>query len=235
MTERTPGEAIELSRLMLVTDRHVTAGRDLVDVIEDACRGGLRLIQLRERDLPADAIAELVEDLRAVVPADVTLLVNGRPDLAVELGCGVHLSSAAPQPDLVLPQPWGRAVHDEEEARRALSAGAGYLVAGTIYPTPSKPGFAGRGLAFVEAIVDLADPVPVFAIGGIELTRVAEVRAAGAHGIAVRRAILEAASPAEAARRLLAAAERAPSGRTSPRPTTARSRRRTPADAEPAP
>lgn len=193
-----------LPRLMLVTDRHVTAGRDLVDVIEATCRAGLRFVQVRERDLPGDVLRELVLDVLDVVPAGTLVVVNGRAEVAQECGCGVHLPAAAPFPD-PLPALWGRAVHDEKETRRSVSAGARYLVTGSIYTTPGRPDKPPAGPELVGRIAAVSRGVPVFAIGGIDATRVADVRAAGAHGVAVRRAILSAADPAAAVQELLAA------------------------------
>ncbi len=201
-----PGSSGPLPSLMLVTDRHATRGRDIVDVVAAACGGGLRLVQVRERDLPALAVRDLVLDIHDAVPPGTLILLNGRPELALELGCGMHLSSAAPlPPDGERPEPWGRAVHDAAEAASASAAGATYLTAGTIFPTPAKPGFAGKGLPFLRQIVEAANGVPVYAIGGVDEERIADLRGAGAYGVAVRRVILEASRPGEAVRRLLAA------------------------------
>ena len=191
-----------LPRLMLVTDRHFTNGRDLVDVIAEACTAGLRFIQVRERDLPGRIVRDLVRDLLDVVAPGTHIVVNGRAEVAEETGCGLHLPAAAPYAD-PLPALWGRAVHDEKEARRAVSGGARYLVVGTIFPTPSKPQDPGTGVGLIERIVAVARDVPVFAIGGVDAGRVAEVRSAGAYGVAVRRAILSAREPAAATRELL--------------------------------
>lgn len=201
----SPGRP-DVPPLMLVTDRHVTRGRELVDVVAAACGAGLRFVQIRERDLPAVTIRNLVLEIHDAVPPGTVVVLNGRPELALELGCGMHLSSAAPLPvPDERPEFWGRAVHDRTEAAGAAKAGARYVTAGTIYATPAKPGFDGKGLAFLKQIVRAAGAVPVFAIGGVDIERVAELRGAGAHGVAVRRAILEAPRPGEATRRLLAA------------------------------
>ena len=205
---------LSLPRLMVVTDRHATGGRDLVDVLAAAAAGGARFFQVRERDLPPDVLSELVEDIKSALPPGTLIVVNGRPEMARECGCGLHLSAAAPLPEKPLPEPWGRAVHDEAETARALSDGARYLVVGTIYPTPSKPGFAGAGPQLVRRVVAAAGTVPVFAIGGVDEARIAELREAGAYGAAVRRAVLGAADPAAAARRLVRALGAHPSGRS---------------------
>jgi thiamine-phosphate pyrophosphorylase len=192
-------------RLMLVTDRHATGGRDLIDIIEQACAGGLRFIQVRERDLPHDVVMDLVTDIRHAVPGDTLVVVNGRVEVARETRSGLHLPAAAPTPEEWMPPFWGRAVHDQDETRAAVKGGAKYIVVGTIYPTPSKPQFPGAGLGLVEKIVAAAEGTPVFAIGGVDGQRIPEVRRAGAFGVAVRRALLQARRPKDTAKDLLRA------------------------------
>lgn len=86
------------------------------------------------------------------------------------------------------------------EARRALAEGASYVVVGPVFPTASKPGHPGAGLEALGRLARIVAPVPVLAIGGLTPNRVAPVLAAGAHGVAVRSAILGAPDPARTAR-----------------------------------
>jgi thiamine-phosphate pyrophosphorylase len=185
---------------MLVTDRRETADRDLVDVVEAAVAGGVGLVQVRERDLTdaeAEALLRLILDrLRGT---GVRVLVNGRPALARALGVGLHLPAAEPSALPGLPLA-GRSVHDEREAGRARAEGASYVVAGPIFPTGSKPGHPGAGLGLLARVGNVVAPTPIFAIGGLTPERVGAVRAAGAHGVAIRSAILGAPDPARAAR-----------------------------------
>ena len=88
--------------------------------------------------------------------------------------------------------PFGRSVHDVPAAIAAAVEGASWLVLGTIYPTPSKPGHPGVGPALIERVVQRVAPLPVFAIGGIVPARISELLRAGAHGVAVSGAILGA-------------------------------------------
>ena len=85
----------------------------------------------------------------------------------------------------------GASVHAVDEAVRAVSFGASYLIAGNVYETSCKPGLAARGLPFLEAICQ-AVPVPVYAIGGITPERLPEVLAAGAAGACMRSALTHA-------------------------------------------
>ncbi len=135
-----------LPRLMLVTDRRETEGRDLVDVVEAAVAGGVGLVQLRERDLPeTDDRGSAPSSPRASRGHLRATRLNGHPDLARALGVGLHLPAAAPRP--AEPPPlYGRAVHDEGEAGRALAERVSYVVVGPVFPTGSKPGHpGGRG------------------------------------------------------------------------------------------
>ena len=199
-----PGEArlvAPLPRLMLVTDRLETRGRDLVDVVEAAVAGGVGLVQVRERDLSeAEVEALLRRILDRLRGTGVELLVNGHPALALMLGVGLHLPASAPPLASPHPSLCGRAVHDEAEARQALAETASYVVVGPVFPTGSKPGHPGAGLERLSRLARLVAPMPVFAIGGLTAERVAFVMGAGAHGVAVRSAILGAPRPERAAR-----------------------------------
>ena len=139
-----------------------------MDVVEQAVAGGVGLVQVRERDLPEAEVEillrRMIERLRGT-PA--RLLVNGHTTLARALDIGLHLPAAARSPPPPRPLPFGRAVHDEEEARRALAEGASYIVVGPVFPTGSKPGHPGAGLRTLGHLARIVAPVPVFAIGGL--------------------------------------------------------------------
>jgi thiamine-phosphate diphosphorylase len=186
---------------MLVTDRHETRGRDLVDVVDAAVVGGVGIVQVRERDLPEVEVEALLRRiLDRLRGTSASLVVNGHPALARALDIGLHLPSAAAPPGPPRPPLSGRAVHDEDEARRALAEGVSYAVVGPVFPTRSKPGHPGAGLASLTRLGRILAPTPVFAIGGLTPGRVSPVREAGAYGVAVRSAILGAPDPARAAR-----------------------------------
>jgi thiamine-phosphate diphosphorylase len=185
---------------MLVTDRLATRGRELVDVVEAAVAGGVGIVQVRERDLPEGEVEALLGQLLARLRGSgARLVVNGHPALARAFGIGLHLPAAAPPAVPRLPFT-GRSVHDEDEARRARAEGVSYVVAGPIFPTGSKPGHPGAGVALVTRLGRILAPTPIFAIGGLAPERVEAVLRAGAHGVAVRSAIQGATEPARAAR-----------------------------------
>ena len=191
----------ELPRLMLVTDRAGTRGRDLVEVVAAAVRGGVGMVQVRERDLTDDALREWVQRIRDAVPPETRLLVNTSVRVARTLRVGLHLPARAPalgEIDLA-GEPYGRSVHDDEELDRALADDVDYVVLGTIFPTSCKPGHPGAGLPLVERICRRVDPLPVYAIGGITLGRIPELIHAGAHGVALSSALLTANDPTRVA------------------------------------
>lgn len=198
-------------QLYLVTDRRQTGGRRLVEVVEECLAAGLRAVQLREKDLTDAeflALARLLRDLTRRVGA--RLFINGRLDAALAVGAdGLQRGhDAPPMPVLRSRAPGltiGASVHSVDEARAAERDGADFIVFGPVYDTPSKrPYGPPQGVDALANVVN-AVAVPVFAIGGITAERVAEVRAAGAHGVAVISAILPAERPGEATKKFLEA------------------------------
>lgn len=203
---RTP--PAEWPPLMLVTDRHRARGRELAGLVREAAAGGVRLVQFREKDLSDEEAAALLGRLREALPPEVRLLVNGRPALARRFGAGLHLAAGVPLPHPPPPR-WGRAVHGEAQARDALRERPDYLLLGTVFPTASKPGRAGIGLAGVRRVAALRDGVAtprpaLYAIGGVDASRAPGLREAGADGIAVCGALLSADDPRAAAAALIA-------------------------------
>ena len=190
-----------LPRLLLVSDRAAARARPLVELIAavcDALNGDL-LIQLREKELPDAELRALVAQLRDALNDRAPIVINDRPQIARELGLGLHLPAAAASVD-ERPPLFGRSVHNPAEARRAIRDGVDYAVVGTIFPTGSKPGHAGDGLVHLRALAEQLSPIPAYAIGGIDAANAADAIAAGAHGVAVRSAILGADDPPAAAR-----------------------------------
>ena len=183
--------------ICLVTDRRrLSNGADavdrLVELVEAAVGAGIDLVQIRERDLDARALASLVK--RCVAAAGATrskILVNDRADVAAATGAGgVHLRGdsigvSAARTLLGESAVIGRSVHSSREASLASEAGADYLIFGTLFQTPSKD--TGHPLATLDQLREAchaAAGVPVLAIGGITLERVPDLVRCGAAGIA---------------------------------------------------
>jgi thiamine-phosphate pyrophosphorylase len=199
-------------RLCLVTDRLAGPGRPLVAVVEACLGAGLRAVQLREKDLPAGELFRLAGELRALTwRFGARLLVNDRADVAAAVTAdGLHLPEAGLPPEAARrvfghDRLLGVSVHAAAEASAAGRAGADYVFFGPVYDTPSKQRYgAPRGLdGLAEACA--RSPVPVLAIGGVTAERVGDVARAGAAGVAVIRALLDAREPDLATRELLAA------------------------------
>lgn len=202
------------SPLHLITDPALPA-EQLADIAAAAVAGGVDAVQVR---LPGGREADvraLLTLLRQRLGAGALLLVNGRLRLAQEgLADGVHLSERSPalttaRHRLGADMPLGVSVHSLAAALLAEAVGASYVTFGHVFPTMSHPNEPARGLEALRTIA-MALRVPVLAIGGITPERVAAVRAAGAAGVAVMRAISAAADPAEATRQLRAALDGAP-------------------------
>lgn len=205
----TPAATAELPRLMLVTDRHRTRGRKLVDLVGRAVRGGVGMLQVREPGLADDELRDLVHRIRDEVGPEVTIVVNGSSRVARTMRVGLHLPARAPQlgePALSC-SPYGRSVHDDDELRRALADGVSYVLVGTIFHTDSKPSRPPAGVGLVERVCRQAHPLPVYAIGGISVSRVPLVIHGGAHGVAACGAFLLANAPERVAEAMTLAIE----------------------------
>jgi thiamine-phosphate pyrophosphorylase len=207
-------------RLCLVTDRRtiVEEARPehaLVDIVRDCVAAGLRMVQLREKDLGAFRLASLARQLLEVTrPAAARLIVNDRVDVALAAGAdgvqrtgtslGVRDIRTIAGSRLAI----GASVHSVTEAVTAEHDGADWIVFGPVFDTPSKRRYGPpQGLGALRNVAG-AVRIPVIAIGGITPGTVGDVLAAGAHGIAVISAILSAPSPASATAALLDALAR---------------------------
>lgn len=197
-----------LPRLLLVTDRHRAAPRDIVEVVTAAIKGGIQFIQLREKDLPADELLALAQRLREVTRGRALLVVNDRADVALACDAdGVHVGEAslpvaAARKIIGREKLLGRSVHTVSAAIEAERDGADYLIAGTIFASASHPNVAPQGLDFLRTVC-AAVTIPVFAIGGITRANAHSCFAAGAHGVAVIREIIEAGNSEQRAKELV--------------------------------
>jgi thiamine-phosphate pyrophosphorylase len=199
-------------RFYLITDRTLCAPRTLASVVHDACVSGVRAVQLREKDFPANDVvtsatrltgllhlqgAKLfvnvatVEDdtlaLIAVSPGIDGFHVPDDPELLV------HIRRTFPK-HLI-----GASTHTIEGVRNASAAGADFLTFGPVYFTPGKKKNEIQGIETLRKAC-AATKTPVFAIGGITAQHARECLDAGAHGVAVVRAVMEASSPRRAVR-----------------------------------
>lgn len=178
---------------------------NLPDFLEAAVRGGVDIVQIREKELnDAELLPALHEARRVTARLGVPLVVNDRPDLAALVAADyVHVGQDDLPVDLA--RRFGVGVGQSTHASAEIDvAEADYIGVGPVYATPTKAGRAAVGLELVRYAAGHARQ-PWFAIGGIDRTTVADVVAAGARRIAVVRAIGDAADPQAAAAELAAA------------------------------
>ncbi len=199
----SPRERIAGARLYLVCDARPR------EFLAAALRGGVDVVQLRDKALDDDGLVTAAREFRAAADAHGALFVlNDRPDLVAACAAdGVHVGQddgspadarAAAGPDAIV----GRSTHAPEQADAAeADPDVDYLAVGPVHATPTKPGRPAAGLGYVEYAAAHARK-PWFAIGGLHAGNVAEVVGRGATRVVVVRAITEASDPEQAARAL---------------------------------
>jgi thiamine-phosphate pyrophosphorylase len=176
-------------------------------VVAPALRGGVDMVQLRDKDASDDAILSAAARFRSLCDEHGALFwLNDRPDLVREAGAdGVHLG----QDDLPVGEARerlgpevliGLSTHSPEQFDVALRSEADQLSVGPVWETPTKAGRPAAGLGYVRYAAAHGAEVPWFAIGGIDAGNVGEVVAAGARRVVVVRAIRDADDPERAAR-----------------------------------
>ena len=188
-----------LTGLYVILDCDIAGERPLTDIARNAIEGGGRLFQYREKHLPKKEMYRIATELRAVTArVGATLIVNDFSDVALAVEAdGVHLG----QDDLPLSDARnilgpnrliGISTHSIAQAVEAENGGADYVGFGPIYDTRTKDtGLTPLGPQAARALRAQLS-IPVFGIGGINLTNVAELRTTGMHGIAVASAVLQA-------------------------------------------
>lgn len=183
--------------LYLVTDRNILQGRDLFKAVEDAIKGGVTLVQLREKDISSLDFYNIAVKLKKLTNHyDVPLIINDRLDIALAADAdGLHIGQddlplqVARQllgPDKIL----GYSISNLEQAVYGEKNGADYLGAGAVYPTGSKADvgtpIGTPGLKRIKQQVS----IPIVGIGGIGLSNLEEVKQTGIEGISLISAIL---------------------------------------------
>jgi len=201
--------------LYLVSDRRQTRPRDLLWVLERALDGGVKGIQLREKDLGGRELFDLAEKVKALcVDRQASLFINDRVDVALAVDAdGIHLGGAsipieAARALVGTEKLIGVSTHSMREAEEAERAGANFLLFGPIYFTSSKADYGEpQGLAPLKEVVEKIS-IPVYAIGGIKVENIGDVKEAGVRGIALISAIMSSADPCRATQEILGILQR---------------------------
>jgi thiamine-phosphate diphosphorylase/hydroxyethylthiazole kinase len=217
-----PKPTLDLSLYLVTNSELLPPGRTLVQHVEDALRGGVTIVQLREKNLGTRAFIELARELHKLTQKyKVPLLINDRIDVALAVGCeGVHIGWDDVEykdarrllgEDKVI----GLSVSDNPQAEKAAATGCDYVGAGPVFATSTKPDHSPAlevpGLrSLLEYISTLPGPtgtwgrkVPTVAIGGISLDNISRVmyqsQSAEQHkqlnGVAVISAIIASPTP----------------------------------------
>ena len=196
--------------LYLVTDRSILKGRDLFQAVEEAVEGGVTLVQLREKNISSLDFYTIALKMKELVNSyNVPLIINDRLDIALAVDAdGLHVGQEDLPPavarKLLGPEKiLGYSVGNPEQARRAERNGADYLGAGTVFPTGSKADtgepIGPEGLRAIKQAV----AIPVVGIGGIGISNLEKVKAAGVDGISLISAILGSNDIEAASRQLI--------------------------------
>ena len=187
-------------RLCLVTDRDLSRGRSLIEVVGAAVQGGVTMVQLREKTAPTRAFLEEARALKALLaPLGVPLIINDRADIALAIGAdGVHVGQTDMPvetlrgllgPDAII----GLSITNHQQISSPDAALPDYLGLGPLYLQQTKTNAAAplgvEGFRTLRA----ATSKPVVAIGGLKADNSAPVLAAGANGLAVVSGIVGAA------------------------------------------
>ncbi len=190
-------------RLYLITDRKHLYGRfmkrpygqhsGLITAVKEALKGGVKAIQLREKDLDTREILKMAYKMRALTDKyKAKLFINDRFDIALAVGAdGVHLTQSSIPVHAVRKAVHasrfliGVSTHSLKEAKEAEKGGADFITFGTVYRTPSKLKYGDPvGLDALRKVSGRIK-VPVFAIGGIKGDKINDVMEAGAYGVAM--------------------------------------------------
>ena len=201
--------------LYIVTDRTWLAGRTLASRVEAALQGGATCVQMREKELNAEAFLREARAMREVTARHgVPFIVNDDVEIALACGAdGVHVGQSDLKacearkrigPGKIL----GVSVHTVEQAVQAAENGADYLGVGAVFSTSTKQD-ADRVSADMLQNICRAVSVPVVAIGGISAQNIAQLSGSGIAGVAVISAIFASPDAGEAAREMKALAQEA--------------------------
>lgn len=204
----------DILRLYAVTDRAWLGGQTLCEQAEQALRGGVTLLQLREKEMPFDRFLAEAREIQALCDRyQVPLIINDNVELALQCGAqGVHVGQSDMEagharqllgPDRIL----GVSARTLDEALRAEAQGADYLGVGAVFSTSTKLDAQDVSLETLQQICQRVS-IPVVAIGGISADNALSLQGSGIAGLAVVSAIFAQPDIEAAARQMRALADR---------------------------
>jgi len=203
-------EKFKKAGLYLVTSQSLSRRRSTAKIVKAALAGGVRLVQLREKDMPFSQLVRLAEKIRAMTrKAGALLIINDCLDLALAVRAdGVHLGQQdlpvtyvrKNAPDLII----GASTHSLKEALAAQRAGASYVNIGPIFPTKTKKW--NEKFIGIPKMKEIAAKIkiPFTVMGGIKAEHIPDLVKAGVKTIAVVTAVTAAENPQKAVKQLLA-------------------------------
>ena len=188
----------EALRLYLVTNRYQDSLESFLEKVETACRSGVTIVQLREKNLTTNQYYQLAKQVKEITDAyQVPLIIDDRLDVCLAVdAAGLHIG------DDELPVSVARKVLGPEKilgvtaktVKRALEAeegGADYLGTGAIFPTTTKENAPITLISTLKAICQRVT-IPVVAIGGLTSENIDQLAATGIAGVAVVRDLIQA-------------------------------------------
>jgi thiamine-phosphate pyrophosphorylase len=197
--------------LYLVTDEKASRGRNIIDIVKQALRGGVTIIQLREKELDTRQFIERAAALKKILkPYNVPLIINDRVDIALAVEAdGVHIGQSdmplelvkkIVPPDMII----GLSVETLRQVKEAEGLDVDYLGVSPVFSTPTKTDFDVKpwGLDGLRKARAISKHI-IVGIGGINADNAEDVIKAGADGIAVVSGICSADNPETASRELI--------------------------------
>ena len=178
-------------RLYLITDRLLFDKNEFLDAVESALEGGVKALQLREKDLADEELLELAQQMRTLTAKyNSRLFVNTRADIAAKVGAdGVHLAENNTLikdvrknfPGLLI----GASTHSFERAQQAEAEGVDFITFSPVFDTPLKRKYGPpQGLDRLKKVTESTN-IPLLALGGIKCNNLGSVLDSGAFGAAL--------------------------------------------------
>lgn len=201
------GNQVDLT-LYLVTDSTYHTTESLLETVEEACKGGVTLVQLREKEIGGRAYLEKALLVKQITDRyEVPLIIDDRVDVAIACdAAGVHVGASdlpvSVARKLLGPEKIvGATAKTVDAAKKAWEEGADYLGVGAIYPTTTKVVTILTKPETLKAICEVV-PIPVTAIGGLNAGNMDILKGCKMDGVAVVSAIMKAEDPKKAAEEL---------------------------------